>query len=535
VVVGRGTPPLWRPPHAGRSVRRQLMVTVEATRFSEPAQGSAPCVRLPLFLGVVLLGIGLFHTHLYYMFTPVYTSTECGNITATLDDFRVGARSIDIRIMIKVNCKNPNPYQITILDTSPGRVWVGRMRQNEVGNLAVQPGSVLHAMGTGQVKVLMNAHVSGSEADSLVPHFLEDAAVPVLMQLQFDAGIFIKFSLGSFSTTAPFKKNCGLNMAGLLVNQFLYVNQSRLGPLVCRETFDGMQIPSVGAPQAVRADGSVVHDMGFSAAQVAPTEVSRGEMIKTLSLGTVMALSFFFGGLFLTYGSLAAAGKSPKALLAQSPLGEISKMVQDRGDIETQPLTSPVELSVPSRSRAEDALRAPLVPEVQSALKRTPFVPMKRQHQPSVASGGGRSGERDVKREGSSRSPSKDKRVAHTVGHIGRSGDRRKEEPAGESPSKGIDSSEVHRTLSRSPSMRETGDSAPVLARANSARSRPLGEANTVRSTNNQRNTKRSGRRRSDKTGSPDCSPSKSKSPPRSSPSYTPPRDSSPGPPGPGP
>eukprot|EP00440_Ansanella_granifera_P023646 gb/GFBE01025679.1/.p1 GENE.gb/GFBE01025679.1/~~gb/GFBE01025679.1/.p1 ORF type:complete len:508 (+),score=77.61 gb/GFBE01025679.1/:1-1524(+) len=252
-------------------------------------------------VGLVLICIGIFHTFVLIQLTPVYTETECGHQEAELKNFAVGVREIHVDLEISVTCTNPNPYKIDILSSTPGRVYVGVGAREEVGKLKVVPGSSLPEKGTGKVRVQMNAVISGADSDRLLPHFLADSAVPILMELQFNVGVYVSFGLGfgSWGTVAPFKKACGLKMLGLLVNQFVSAQDTRkrgrLGPLVCRDSFNGIVIPPIGEAAETPEDGN----MGFSAAQVAPTEVEAGEAVKNFSLGLIISLSFFVGTVML--------------------------------------------------------------------------------------------------------------------------------------------------------------------------------------------------------------------------------------------
>ncbi|CAE8589944.1 unnamed protein product, partial [Polarella glacialis] len=250
--------------------------------------------------GVLLICAGIFHTFLLIKLTPVYTSTECGDQTGELKELSVGINTIHLALEISVRCTNPNPYKIDILSSTPGRVFVGDKMEVQVGHLVVIPGSYLSEQGTGTVRVQMNADIAGQTANALLPHFLEDSAVPLLMELQFNVGISVNFGLmGSWGTTAPFKKSCGMHMMGLLVNQFVDADdkssKGRLGPLVCRESFEGIEIPAVGEADETPKDGR----MGFSAAQVAPSEVEAGELLKNFSLGSIICLSFLSGFVLL--------------------------------------------------------------------------------------------------------------------------------------------------------------------------------------------------------------------------------------------
>mmetsp|Transcript_122347 Transcript_122347/g.318038 ORF Transcript_122347/g.318038 Transcript_122347/m.318038 type:complete len:544 (-) Transcript_122347:226-1857(-) len=265
-----------------------------------------------LLCGLFLAGLCLvscaLQVQLYRKFTPVYTKTECGNQTATMDRMALGIDSIDIGLQIEVTCRNPNPYAIKILASTPGQVFVQLSEDQAkekvpIGKLRVLPGSSLGEESGGVVRVRMDTSVKGE----LVPHFLSDVAVPLMMVLQFDVSVSMSFGLVRWSLTAPFKKSCGLRVAGILVNRFLPEDNSersqRLGPLICRDAFDSLlpQLPRVGEKAETPEDGN----MGFSAAQVAPQEVGVGEVVKTVSLGTSIALSWV-SCIVLSFGSLAA-------------------------------------------------------------------------------------------------------------------------------------------------------------------------------------------------------------------------------------
>lgn len=271
-------------------------------------------------VGVLLFVCGVFYIILLRKLTPVYTATECGHQEAELDQFSVGLQTIHVSMKIQVSCSNPNPYKIDILSSTPGRVFIGGMENpKEVGKLAVIPGSYLPEMGHGTVRVRMNAEISGETSDELLPHLLADAALPIFMELKFNVGVYVSFGLGSWGVTAPFKKDCGLKMMGLLVNQFQDQEdtrkQGRLGPLVCRTSFTGMVLPRIGEESETPADGN----MGFSAAQVAPMEVEAGECAKNVSLISLILISWFLSAVFL-YSAAVNDGQFPVAPASLSSL-----------------------------------------------------------------------------------------------------------------------------------------------------------------------------------------------------------------------
>jgi len=293
------------------------LLAVEASAAAEdavegPKRRSWGAPICGMLLSVFCVLSGLLQIQIYRKFTPVYTETECGNQTAMMDRMSLGSDSISIGLQIQVTCKNPNPYGITILASDPGDTYVqfkDEANRIPLGKLAVVPGSALPQNGHGIIRVRMDTVVRGEQADILLPHMLSDRAIPIMMQLQFKVGVNIAFGFVSWSIEAPFKKACGLNMAGVLVNQFLPTDNSersnRLGPLICRNSFDGLieQLPPVGEKAETPEDGN----MGFSAAQVAPEEVEAGELLKTTSLGISITLTFF-SSLVFALGSLACFG-----------------------------------------------------------------------------------------------------------------------------------------------------------------------------------------------------------------------------------
>lgn len=248
----------------------------------------------------VLLALSFFHILIYRKFTPVYTETECGDISASLDKLHFDLSDLHVSLLVRVHCTNPNPYKIDILTSSPGRVFVSKQQQPlgdliQVGELQVVPGSYLNEYGTGLVQVRMDAVMP----NHMIPVFLENSVIPILMELQFKVGIFVSFSgIGSWATEAPYKKACGMNIAGVFVSRFTSLfreSPSRLGALVCRPSFEDMTIPPIG--EAVPADGK----MGFAAAQIAPDEIRAGELVKNMSLG--FAISCCFLGALLSFYS----------------------------------------------------------------------------------------------------------------------------------------------------------------------------------------------------------------------------------------
>lgn len=245
--------------------------------------------RCGRIVGLLLLCYGLFNTYLYMKFTPVYTATECGDQAATLDKLELGESSIHVGLKIQVTCLNPNPYSIDILTSENGQVFVGQEDPLMLGELRVMPGSKLPEKGNGIVQVRMDTELSGHEAEDLLPHFLSDAQIPLMLKLNFNVGVSISFGISTFATTAPFMKECGLNMAGLLKS----TSNGRLGPMVCVDSFENLVIPPVTAPKPT--DGN----MAFSAAQMDPERIQMGERMKNVSIVNVMLICYCVGLMLL--------------------------------------------------------------------------------------------------------------------------------------------------------------------------------------------------------------------------------------------
>jgi len=235
-------------------------------------------------VSLALICYGFFNVLLFIKFTPVYVATECGDQQARLEHISWEGDQFLVGLEIQVTCWNPNNYQVQVKTSTPGMVWLGADRGITVGNLTLMEGSTLPMKGTGDIKVQMDASLSMGTSMHLAPHMLTDDVIPMFLELQFDVGVSLNFGLSSFGCTAPFKKKCGMNMAGLLVQ-----TDKRLGPMICRDSFaqiDG-NLPQV--------DEAHIGAMAFSAAQMAPGRVAMGETAKNVSILGTIAVVWFFG------------------------------------------------------------------------------------------------------------------------------------------------------------------------------------------------------------------------------------------------
>lgn len=237
-------------------------------------------------LGGVLLLHGCFNAYLFVKFTPVYSATFCGDQTAELRDFEMG-ETIHVSIAIHVVCSNPNPYEVKILSDTPGHVYVGGDRGTDVGVLTLVEGSALPAGGQGVISVLMDSRIARTSSGSLVEKFLGDGEIPIYMELKFDVGVNIAIGLIQFPPmSALFDKKCGMYIGGMFER-----SANKLGPLICRDTYEQLDLPHLGAS----AGG-----MTFSGTHMDPERIQLGEKMKNVCILGAGSLSFFFG-FFLTY------------------------------------------------------------------------------------------------------------------------------------------------------------------------------------------------------------------------------------------
>lgn len=216
----------------------QLISKKEAPRESvaEPASTMFGWRCTRLVVSACLFCYASFNCYLYKVFTPVYRSTSCGDQRADLQDFTIGMDMIQVAIGIELTCQNPNGYRVAIESATPGHVFAGEDRSLDLGTVTLVEGSMLPEHGAGTMAVKMDTKIHMAGAGKWISRFLSDPVVPLFLELHFDVGISVSFGLGTFGTSAPFVKKCGLHLVGLLVN-----TDKRLGPLICRDTFEEVE------------------------------------------------------------------------------------------------------------------------------------------------------------------------------------------------------------------------------------------------------------------------------------------------------
>lgn len=280
-----------------------------------------------VFWGVFLLAHAWFNYTIYKKFTPVYTPVKCGHQSGTLDDLQMIDGGIHVGLKISVECENPNPYQIKIVGSTPGKVYIGPLVDKlETGHLKVMPGSNMGEFGSGTVHVEMSQELYGRTSELLMHHLMYDEKVPVWLELEFDVGVYMSFGLRSWGAAMPYKKYCGMNVGGLFRAD--HGATSRLGPLVCGTSFQELRVPDIGAKEYETDDGQ----MGFKASQVAKKEVEDGTKAKDWSLGVVIGASLFFGFALLLWQTLTVMGyMKPKLPALQRPGISLDKPGDEMG------------------------------------------------------------------------------------------------------------------------------------------------------------------------------------------------------------
>lgn len=266
-----------------------------------------PCTQRPrccfLFLfasGTLLLMLGIWATHLYSRFTPVYSDITCHFASATLDDLSVGVPGISpttFQLTMGTNCSNPNPYTIGFGYAKKGGVFLGSERMR-VGDAMATPFSKsgFPAQGDGAVYTTATVQITGELLAHMLTDLMTERGIPLYVEVDQKVAVDIKFFFGSWSVKQSMKKVCGMMLAGLI--SILSSSDTTLGPMACADSFDDLKVPPLSsAPSAGRAS------LKFDALKMAPDEIQKGEAAKNIGLGGMMGLGYGLGAVLLL-GSL---------------------------------------------------------------------------------------------------------------------------------------------------------------------------------------------------------------------------------------
>lgn len=243
------------------------------------------CAALLVVLGMLLLLIGIYCTHLYLRFTPVYSDIVCEMLPPRLTNWS-GPETIFNHLRLEmsstVKCENPNPYTVILGSSGPGGVWMGRSR-TRVGTLTQIREAHLEADGGGSVtadiEVAPTAELLG---DGLA--LLFGIHEPIYLENNLDIRVDIDLPFGgSISMSRSFNKKCGMNMR---ISSF--GGEPVVGPMACADDWDSLgQLPD--------AVSQVQDKMRFSAESMDGDEIAEGERMKNLSLGSGMAVCYALG------------------------------------------------------------------------------------------------------------------------------------------------------------------------------------------------------------------------------------------------
>eukprot|EP00933_Yihiella_yeosuensis_P079145 TRINITY_DN9136_c0_g3_i1.p1 TRINITY_DN9136_c0_g3~~TRINITY_DN9136_c0_g3_i1.p1 ORF type:complete len:334 (+),score=37.87 TRINITY_DN9136_c0_g3_i1:112-1113(+) len=262
---------------------------MDASKVSEKRR-CRRCCCLPWYVwlittlttAIVCLLLAVWAHHLYRRFTPVYEEIRCKVKDPTLEPLRPDITKLDLTLNLQVECENPNPYDIIVKDSKAGKVYMGDSR-TPVGFIVQMDGQKLEAEGKGTIKAKHHITVNGALFFQIVTLLWRE--VPIWLELELDIGVHVDFLFGSWEATIPFDKDCGMNLAGvpgLITNP----DAARLGPMVCSNSFNDLDIPSASSAQNAAAD------LVFSSLNIAPEQVEQGKEIKDLVLKTAMGVFF---------------------------------------------------------------------------------------------------------------------------------------------------------------------------------------------------------------------------------------------------
>lgn len=244
------------------------------------------CSFLSVAFGVLFILLGIWAVHLRDRFTPIYTEVVCRVEPAKLDKFST-IGGFKVHLISTTTCENPNPYSVEMRSTKSEQVYIGH-DMTPVASITEIPPSTLPAKGEGSIE----AHIAIEPTLDLLPsvwNSLTGSEIPIYIENRMDMVVYINFLVGSFSTKRAFNKDCGLN---LKVHIF---GETQVGPFVCADDFDHLQIPP--------ADHPLTGEVHISAVDMAKDDIDKATEAKNVGLGASMGIGFGLGILLLILGS----------------------------------------------------------------------------------------------------------------------------------------------------------------------------------------------------------------------------------------
>jgi len=222
----------------------------------------------------------MFNLYMLYRLTPLYQAIECGGLTATLTNFGISEGLLDVVLISEMRCTNFNSYEVQVRSSQPGRVFVFDSLST-LGRFTLVDGSTVPAHSSGLVRARMHARLSRHGSESMIVHYLSGKELPFFMELHLDVGINLNFGLTHFDAMIPIRKKCGMNMAGHPRGD----EGNRLGPVTCRDTFEGLAQDMSSAPDSSEA-------LSF---RMDPGLIGLGEKIKNVSTIGLGCVSYILG------------------------------------------------------------------------------------------------------------------------------------------------------------------------------------------------------------------------------------------------
>lgn len=248
------------------------------------------CAFMCMWLGMLLLLLGVWCTHVYRRFTPVYRPIECKLEAPTVERvwFDHGFTGMHFQLITNTSCHNPNPYSVVLNSTRAANVYMGQERA-PVGTIKDIPATSLPSAGAGWMAA--NITITPT-ADVLMSVFelLAAGQVPLYMESNMDVEVDIDFLFGRFSSSQSFSKDCGMGFR-------LVGMRSVVGPMACADTWEQLEIPEMGS--------DATGELALSAAAMGGVgDIERAARLKNITLGLGMGVGYGLGLALLACGCL---------------------------------------------------------------------------------------------------------------------------------------------------------------------------------------------------------------------------------------
>jgi hypothetical protein len=299
------------------------------------------CSFLAVAFGVFFVLLGIWATHLQQRFTPIYSEVVCHMKPIKLDKF-VPGDNLHLDLVSTTVCENPNPYSVQMKSSKTERVYMGQDR-TLVASITDIPPTTLPAHGSGTILAKFRITPTGDMIGSLFSGILgalTGKEIPIYFENRMELVVDISFLIGSFSTKRPVDKDCGLNLK-------VGLGESEIGPMVCGDSFDQLQIPP--------ADHPMNGDIRISAVRMAKDDIEKGKEAKDVGLGAAMGIGYGLGFLLLLAGSCGlwrTCRRRHEVAGGGASAREIGDLAAAKGSNSTNEV-APAELGAPTRPPEE--------------------------------------------------------------------------------------------------------------------------------------------------------------------------------------